>query len=70
MLSHDELVTLEAARLAAQNVIDGPGREGGPVGEYNMALRGELKTKAQWFIAAMDKVKVLCQDKRTARTGR
>jgi hypothetical protein len=68
MLSHDELVTLETARLAAQNVIDGPGREGGPVAQYNRSLRGELTSRAKWFLSAMDKVKA-CHDKRTVRTG-
>jgi hypothetical protein len=68
MLSHDELVILETAKLAAQKVIDGPGREGGPVGEYNKQLRGELTSRAKWFLSAMDKVKA-CHDGRTARAG-
>jgi hypothetical protein len=65
MLSHDELVTLETARLAAQKVIDGPGRKGGPIRGH---LQGELISRARWFLDAMDKVKT-CHDKQTVRTG-
>jgi hypothetical protein len=65
MLSHDELVTLETARLAAQNVIDGPGRKGGPIRGH---LQSELISRARWFLDAMDKVKA-CHEKQTRSTA-
>lgn len=57
MLSHDELVTLETARLATQKVIDGPGRESGSAGKQDRKLRGELVDLALIFISSMDRLK-------------
>jgi hypothetical protein len=57
MLSHDELVILETARLAAQRVIDGPGRESGSAGKQDRKLRGGLVDLALEFISSMDELK-------------
>jgi hypothetical protein len=54
-LTDEDIATLEAARRAALDVIDGPARDGGSVATIDKRLRGELSSRAKWFLAALEK---------------
>lgn len=57
MLTNDDRVKIETARLAVQAVLDGPAREGGPLSEF-VKVRGEVSSRSKWFLTALGKIPI------------